>query len=115
MKMIAGVLVEEREPTIAEIQSYVAGYFGLHIIEMRSQRRARAIARPRQIAMFLAGELTRHSLPTIGKHFGNRDHTTVLHAIWQVNALCERDAAFARDLAVIRQGVENPAQLQMAV
>lgn len=69
------------EPTIAEIQARVARRFNMAPIEMLSERRSMAVAHPRQVAMYLARELTTRSLPIIGRHFGGRDHTTVIHAI----------------------------------
>src|SRR6185437_16380712 len=66
-------------PHIAEIQYAVAERFGVPMMEMVSDRRARRVARPRQVAMYLSRELTPMSLPGIGKHFGGRDHTTIMH------------------------------------
>lgn len=74
-------------PTVATIQAAVCARYGLSAIEMQSDRRARYVARPRQIAMYLARDLTRNSLPTIGRLFGDRDHTTVMHACRQVERL----------------------------
>lgn len=76
-----------RIPAISEIQAAVAKYFDIPVKEMTSARRARHIARPRQVAMYLARELTPRSLPEIGRRFGWRDHTTVIHAIKQVERL----------------------------
>lgn len=72
-------------PRIAEIQESVSRYYGLSLLDMRSARRSRSVAHPRQIAMFLARELTPRSLPEIGKYFGDRDHSTVIHAIRAVS------------------------------
>lgn len=88
--------------SIAMIQEEVAAYFGLAPIEMRSQRRGRQVARPRQIAMFLCRDFTSHSLPVIGRHFGDRDHTTVLHAIRHVKSLCESSPLVAHDVDALR-------------
>jgi chromosomal replication initiator protein len=74
---------------VSQIQHAVAGHFGIRVEEMWSERRARSVARPRQIAMYLARELTGYSLPRIGRHFGYRDHTTVIHACRVVALLCE--------------------------
>jgi chromosomal replication initiator protein len=74
---------------------------------MSSARRARAVARPRQVAMFLAKQLTSRSLPEIGKKFGNRDHTTVMHAITRVQELMERDADFAENVELLRSMLES--------
>jgi chromosomal replication initiator protein len=70
----------DRRITIEEIQIRVAQHFNIKVAEMHSPRRARAVARPRQVAMYLAKQLTSRSLPEIGRKFGNRDHTTVMHA-----------------------------------
>ena len=71
----------DRKVTIEEIQKRVAEHFNIRLSEMYSSRRARAVARPRQIAMYLAKQLTARSLPEIGRKFGGRDHTTVMHAV----------------------------------
>lgn len=74
------------DPTIAAIQHRVSDHFGIRLIDMRSNRRARSVAWPRQVAMYLSRRLTVHSLPEIGREFGNRDHTTVMQAITRVTA-----------------------------
>ena len=66
-----------------------------------------AVARPRQIAMYLAKQLTSRSLPEIGRKFGNRDHTTVMHAVSRVGELMERDGSFAEDVELLRRLLEN--------
>mgnify|MGYP003401815964 CR=1 FL=1 len=71
---------QERLVTMENIQKTVAEYFKIRVADLLSKRRSRSIARPRQVAMALARELTNHSLPEIGDAFGGRDHTTVLHA-----------------------------------
>jgi hypothetical protein len=86
------------EGMVARIQRIVANYYSIPVIEMVSKRRARAVARPRQVAMWLAKSLTTHSLPTIGHFFGGRDHTTVIHAIRVVDRLCESDPAFCEEV-----------------
>ncbi|MEA3044556.1 MAG: chromosomal replication initiator protein [Sphingomonadales bacterium] len=90
----------ENQPTIALIQERVAHVFGMPLIEMRSARRAYASSHPRQIAMYLAKRLTTRSLPTIGKHFGGRDHTTVMHA---VRAVEKRRAAEPSTDRIVRE------------
>jgi chromosomal replication initiator protein len=87
---------------IAFIQAAVALHYGIAPAEMLSQRRARSVARPRQVAMYLAKELTSKSLPNIGRCFGNRDHTTVMHAIKQVKALSSNDPLVFADIAALR-------------
>jgi chromosomal replication initiator protein len=69
---------------------------------MFSARRARQIARPRQIAMFLAKNLTSLSYPEIGRNFGNRDHTTIMHAVRKIEELMETDAALADDVSLLK-------------
>jgi chromosomal replication initiator protein len=78
------IVPEQRRPLVREIQARVAAFYHMPLIEMTSARRAREVARPRQVAMYLAKQLTRRSLPEIGKLFGDRDHTTVIHAVRQV-------------------------------
>jgi chromosomal replication initiator protein len=74
---------------------------------MHSARRARAVARPRQIAMYLSKQLTARSLPEIGRKFGGRDHTTVMHAVRKVEELREVDAVFADDVDLLRRMLEG--------
>ena len=82
---------------IGNIQKVVADYYGLQIKDLLSKRRTRSLARPRQVAMALAKELTEHSLPEIGDAFAGRDHTTVLHACRQVRHLMETDGKLRED------------------
>lgn len=93
----------ERRVTIEEIQRAVVEHFQLKMADMSSTRRARAVARPRQVAMYLAKQLTPRSLPEIGKKFGNRDHTTVMHAVKQIEKLCEEDRSLAEDVAALKR------------
>jgi chromosomal replication initiator protein len=93
----------EYEPPVAHIQRVVAAYFKKPLFEMWSARRSRGVARPRQIAMYFARELTPMSLPCIGRRFGKRDHTTVIHAINTVERLVATDPAFAADVAALRE------------
>ena len=83
--------LQERLVSIQNIQKTVAEYFKIRVADLLSKKRTRSIARPRQIAMALAKELTNHSLPEIGDAFGGRDHTTVLHACRRIEALRETD------------------------
>lgn len=89
--------VQRKLVSIENIQRTVAGYFRIRAADLRSRSRSRSIARPRQIAMSLAKELTTHSLPEIGDAFGGRDHTTVLHACRKVKALCNEDPRVEED------------------
>lgn len=91
--------VHDRQITLENIQKVVARFYQLRVADLLSKRRTRNIARPRQMAMFLAKSLTRHSLPEIGDAFGGRDHTTVLHACRKIESLCETDARIREDRA----------------
>lgn len=86
---------------IDEIQRAVAARFHIPLFEMTSARRAREVARPRQIAMYLCRELTPRSLPQIGRHFGKRDHTTVMHACRQIERLSLIDPDMATSVREI--------------
>ncbi len=97
----------DRRVTIEEIQKRVAEHWNIRLSDMSSARRARAVARPRQVAMYLAKQLTSRSLPEIGRRFGNRDHTTVMHAVSRVTELIERDAGFAEDVELLRRMLES--------
>jgi chromosomal replication initiator protein len=88
---------QDRLVTVENIQKTVAEYFKIRVGDLLSKRRSRSIARPRQIAMALAKELTRHSLPEIGDAFGGRDHTTVLHACRRVKLLRDSERRVAED------------------
>jgi chromosomal replication initiator protein len=97
----------DRRVTIEEIQKSVAAHFNIRLSDMHSARRARSVARPRQVAMFLAKQLTSRSLPEIGRKFGGRDHTTVMHAVRKVDELRERDTSFAEDVELLRRMLEG--------
>jgi chromosomal replication initiator protein len=97
----------DRRVTIEEIQKRVAEHFSIRLTDMSSARRARAVARPRQVAMYLAKQLTSRSLPEIGRKFGNRDHTTVMHAVARVTEIMGVDAAFAEDVELLRRLLEG--------
>ncbi len=89
--------LQEKLVTVENIQKTVAEYFKIRIADLLSKRRNRSIARPRQVAMALAKELTNHSLPEIGDAFGGRDHTTVLHACRRIKELREAERRMAED------------------
>lgn len=95
----------DRRITIDEIQRKVAEHYNLRLTDMHSARRARSVARPRQVAMYLAKMLTARSLPEIGRKFGGRDHTTVMHAVRKVEELIEEDAQIAQDVDVVRRAL----------
>ena len=89
--------LQEKQVSIDNIQKTVAEYFKIKIADILSKRRSRSVARPRQIAMALAKELTNHSLPEIGDAFGGRDHTTVLHACRKIKELRESSSDVRED------------------
>ncbi len=91
----------ERNVTIEEVQKKVAERHNLKVSDMYSSKRARNIARPRQIAMYLSKSLTSHSLAEIGKKFGGKDHTTVMHAIKKVEDLLKADKEFSEDVRLL--------------
>lgn len=97
----------DRRVTIEEIQKSVSEHFNIRIADMHSARRARAVARPRQVAMYLAKQLTSRSLPEIGRKFGGRDHTTVMHAVKKVEELRQTDSAFCEDVDLLRRMLEG--------
>ena len=89
--------LQDKLVTIENIQKTVAEYYKVKVADLLSKRRSRSIARPRQMAMALAKELTNHSLPEIGDHYGGRDHTTVIHACRKVKDLISEGGDFAED------------------
>jgi chromosomal replication initiator protein len=93
--------VSERKVTVDQIQKTVAEHYNLKQADLISERRARAVARPRQVAMWLAKQVTVRSLPDIGRRFGGRDHTTVLHAVRRIDQLKNEDPTIARDVDVL--------------
>jgi chromosomal replication initiator protein len=97
----------ERRITIDDIQKKVAEHFNIKLGEMTSDRRARAVARPRQVAMYLAKQLTMRSLPQIGRKFGGRDHTTVMHAVRKIEELMRADPSLAEDVELLRRMLQG--------
>lgn len=95
----------DRRITIDEIQRKVAEHYNIRLSDMHSARRARNVARPRQVAMYLAKQLTARSLPEIGRKFGGRDHTTVMHAVRKIEELTGDDAQIAQDVEIIRRAL----------
>jgi chromosomal replication initiator protein len=95
--------VVNRQITVDGIQKTVAEYFKIRVSDMHSKKRSRNVARPRQVAMALAKDLTQMSLPEIGEAFGNRDHTTVLHACRTIASLRDKDHVLNRDYLVLEQ------------
>jgi chromosomal replication initiator protein len=101
------IAVRGRQITIENIQKTVADYYKIKVAEMYSKKRTRNFARPRQVAMALARELTNHSFPEIGEAFGSRHHTTVMHACDEVEQLRQNDPNLARDIAFLVQVIRD--------
>ena len=97
----------DRRITVDEIQKATAEHFALKQADLLSERRTRAVARPRQLAMFLAKTLTTRSYPDIGRRFGGRDHTTVLHAVRRIEALRAEDPAIAADIEAVTRKLKG--------
>jgi chromosomal replication initiator protein len=98
--------VSQRKVTIEEIIRKVADHYNLRMTDLVSARRARVIARPRQVAMFLSKMLTSKSLPEIGRRFGGRDHTTVIHAVKKIEELRQIDNQIAEEVEILRRMLE---------
>lgn len=112
LEMVQDVLhdvlrASERRVSIEEIQKRVAEHFNIKVSDMHSARRARAVARPRQVAMYLSKQLTTHSLPEIGRKFGGRDHTTVMHAVRKIEELHGTDPSLSEDIDLLRRMLES--------
>jgi len=101
------IRANDRKVTIDEIQRTVADYFNLRLAEMLSQRRARSISRPRQVAMYLSKQLTSRSLPEIGRRFGGRDHTTVMHGVRKIEDLRRDDSQLDEDITRLSRLLEG--------
>ena len=97
----------DRRVTIEEIQKRVAEHYRIRTSDMHSARRARAVARPRQVAMYLSKQLTARSLPEIGRKFGGRDHTTVMYAVQKIEELRATDSSLAEDVDLLRRMLEG--------
>tara|TARA_Y100000768_G_C23948115_1_gene668674 strand:+ start:147 stop:1538 length:1392 start_codon:yes stop_codon:yes gene_type:complete len=100
--ILKDVFNQTRIITVDKIQNVVSNYFNIALSEMLSQRRSRPLARPRQIAMYLAKKMTTRSLPEIGRRFANRDHTTVIHAVKTITRLSEQDDEMKKNINQIK-------------
>lgn len=96
----------ERRVSVEDIQRKVADHYNIKLSDMIGPKRSRSIARPRQIAMFLSKELTSRSLPEIGKRFGGRDHTTVIHGVKRIEGLKNQDDQIAEDLKILQRSLD---------
>jgi chromosomal replication initiator protein len=101
------IAVRGRQVTLENIQKTVADYYKIKVAEMYSKKRTRNFARPRQVAMALARELTNHSFPEIGEAFGGRHHTTVMHACDEIDLLRQNDPSIARDIGFLTQVIRD--------
>jgi chromosomal replication initiator protein len=107
-EVLADVLrAHARRLTIDDIQRRVAEHYRLKLGDLLSPRRAREVARPRQVAMYLAKQLTPRSLPEIGRRFGGRDHTTVMHAVKRIEELRATDHELDRDINQLRRALDG--------
>jgi len=97
----------DRKVTVEEIQRKVAEHYNIRLSDMIGPKRLRTIARPRQIAMYLAKQMTTRSLPEIGRRFGGRDHTTIMHGVRKVEELRASDTQLAEDLDLLRRLLES--------
>ena len=100
--ILKDVFNQIRVITVDKIQNVVSNYFNIALSEMLSQRRSRPLARPRQIAMYLAKKMTSRSLPEIGRRFANRDHTTVIHAVKTISRLTDQDDEMKKNINQIK-------------
>ena len=101
--ILKDVFSQIRVITVDKIQNVVSNYFNIGLSEMLSQRRSRPLARPRQVAMYLAKKMTSRSLPEIGRRFANRDHTTVIHAVKTITRLSEQDDEMKKNINQIKK------------
>jgi len=107
-EVLANILrANQRRISIDEIQGKVSEHYRIRKAEMTSARRAREVARPRQVAMYLSKQLTPRSLPEIGRRFGGRDHTTVIHAVRQIEKLRAQDPELDSDIRLLTRQLEN--------
>lgn len=100
------LLASERKITVEEIQRKVCEHYNIRISDMTGPKRLRSFARPRQIAMYLSKQLTTRSLPEIGRYFGGRDHTTVMHGVRRIEELRQQDGQIAEDLGRLWRALE---------
>jgi len=104
---LADVLrASERKITVEEIQRKVSDHYRIRLSDMIGPKRLRSYARPRQVAMYLCKHMTSRSLPEIGRRFGGRDHTTVMHGVKRIEELKSSDGQIAEDLELLRRALE---------
>jgi chromosomal replication initiator protein len=104
---LADVLrASERKVSVEEIQRKVSEHYNIRLSDMVGPKRLRSYARPRQVAMYLCKKMTSRSLPEIGRRFGGRDHTTVMHGVKRIEELKQNDGQIAEDLELLRRSLE---------
>jgi len=96
----------DRKITVEEIQRKVSDHYNIRLSDLIGPKRVRTLARPRQIAMYLAKSMTNRSLPEIGRRFGGRDHTTVMHGVRRIEELRATDSQISDDLELLRRALE---------
>jgi chromosomal replication initiator protein len=96
---------EEKVITIEQIQRKVSDFFGVKLSDLKAKNRTKAVAFPRQIAMYLARQLTHASLTEVGRTFGGKDHTTVLHAVEKIQGLLQDDPKFKKTIDTLTQSI----------
>ena len=96
----------DRKITVEEIQRRVSEHFNIRLSDLIGPRRVRTFARPRQVAMYLCKQMTTRSLPEIGRRFGGRDHTTIMHGVKKIEELMQKDSQIADDLELLRRTLE---------
>jgi chromosomal replication initiator protein len=101
------IRASQRRITIDDIQRKVADYYNIRLSDLLSARRSRTIARPRQVAMYLSKLLTTRSLPEIGRKFGGRDHTTVIHAVKRIESLQDSDSTIQEEVDILSRALES--------
>lgn len=107
--IVAEGSVSAGQITLGRIKQLTAAAFAVSVADLEGERRAVPIARPRQVAMYLARQLTSRSLPTIGRHFGNRDHSTVVHAARRIEALRPLDPELDAEISAIENALRETA------
>lgn len=114
-KTVDPAFVKRVPVSISMIVGAVCDYYGVKLIDLMSHRKTADITRPRQVAMYLARKMTPKSQPDIGRRFGGRDHTTVLHGVKKIEALKEVDQVLAADLQALTREIEHRCKISGAV
>ena len=96
----------DRKVSVEEIQRKVAEHYNIRLSDLVGPKRVRTLARPRQIAMYLAKQMTSRSLPEIGRRFGGRDHTTIMHGVRKIEELRGEDRSLSEDIDLLRRALE---------